>query len=398
MTRPRIAIVTCFPSDPGQPSGGVESVSATLVEYLARDESMEWHVVTQDPRVSAPVVETWQGATVHRLPRPKVSTLTNAVGPGRRRIQDYLAALRPQLIHSHDTYGMMLKGIPPGVPRIFTVHGFIHRDTLVSGLKLPWLRSRIWRRFELSGWADQDRIISISPYVREFVSGHTKAIIHDIDNPIREDFFELPRAEVHGRVFSAAEISPRKNTLVLVQAIEILRAAGVRVELRLAGKVAHDGYGAALDRYIDGHGLSKDVVRLGLVPYDRVRDELRSASVFALVSLEENSPMGIEEAMAAGVPVVTSNRCGMPYLVRDGTSGFLVDPVSPGEVAERLGAILGDPALAARLASASRATALERFHPTRVAERTLEVYRRTLTADQASGGPAGGGAGTTAGG
>lgn len=375
---PRIAIVTAFPRDPARPSGGVQSVSVTLVEALARNHGMDWHVVTQDPQALSPERAEWRGATIHRLPRPPGSMLGQATGAGRRQIHGYLTDLGCDLIHAHDTYGMMVKGLRLPVPRVFTVHGFIHKDTLVSGRKFPWLRSRLWRPFEVAGWADQDHIVSISPYVREALTGRTSAVVHDIDNPVREDFFALERREVGGRIFCAAVISPRKNTLVLVQALERLLAMGVEAELRLAGKVIDEAYGAVVDRYIAEHRLEDRVVRLGIVPYERVREELATASLFALVSLEENSPMGIEEAMAAGVPVVTSNRCGMPYLVRDGESGFLVDPADPNDVAERMAEILGDTDLAFRMAAASRAIAADRFHPARVAERTLAVYRHAL--------------------
>ena len=107
---------------------------------------------------------------------------------------------------------------------------------------------------------------------------------------------------------------------------------------------------------------------------ERIREELSQASVFALVSLEENSPMGIEEAMAAGVPVVTSNRCGMPYMVRHGESGFLVDPNDPVDIAYRLESILGDDVLREAMGKRSKTIAEDRFHPRIVARRTREVY------------------------
>ena len=97
-----------------------------------------------------------------------------------------------------------------------------------------------------------------------------------------------------------------------------------------------------------------------------------------LVSLEENSPMGIEEAMAAGVPVVTSNRCGMPYMVRHGESGFLVDPHSPKDSASHLEKLLGDVELRKRMGEAAKSRALEGFHPERVATRTMAVYKRAI--------------------
>ena len=142
--------------------------------------------------------------------------------------------------------------------------------------------------------------------------------------------------------------------------------------------MAHAQYGQELEAAVAAHGLQDSVVRLGLIPYEQVRAELETAAVFALTSLEENSPMGIEEAMAAAIPVVTSNRCGMPYMVRDGESGFLVDPHDPADVAARLEAVLSQPPLAAAMSAAGRRIAAERFHPAVVAARTLEVYRRAL--------------------
>jgi glycosyltransferase involved in cell wall biosynthesis len=88
--------------------------------------------------------------------------------------------------------------------------------------------------------------------------------------------------------------------------------------------------------------------------------------------------MGIEEAMAAGVPVVTSNRCGMPYMVRDGESGFLVNPTNPEDIARRLGQLLKNDELRRSMGAKGREIALDRFHPAKVAARTREVYYRAI--------------------
>ena len=319
---------------------------------------------------------SWGRVIRHRLPWAGGKSLIHAIWSGRRQIQAYLTRLAPDLIHSHDTFGLMVKGM--GIPRVFTIHGFIHGDTLVSGERLAWIRSRIWRRLETAGWADQPHIISISPYVRERLTGIVKGVIHDIDNPIGEAFFDIERAERKGTVFSSALICPRKNTLALIDAFARVVSKGSDVELRLAGSTSNADYGRRVEDRIRELKLEERVSLLGRISSDQVRFELAAASVFALVSLEENSPMGIEEAMAAGVPVVTSNRCGMPYMVRDGESGYLVDPNDPEDIAWRLEQLLGDDGLRAAMGAKSRQIAEDRFHPALVARRTREVYLRVI--------------------
>lgn len=373
----KVAIVTSFPENPDAPRGGVESVSVTLAGALSALGDLELHVVTVDAGRRERGLGSWRGVAIHRLPRLGRSVLGDAIGPGRRQMQSYLEALGPDVVHAHDSYGLMVKGLP--MPRVFTIHGFIHADTRLARGRFFRLRSAIWRRYETAGWADQPHVISISPYVRERLRGVARGVIHDIDNPIDESFFRIPRQEQKGTVFCAAVVSPRKNTLGLVEALaRVSTRGGHGASLRLAGGVADAAYADRVLGAIAALGLQDRVVLLGSLGRDQVARELQAASVFALVSLEEGSPLGVEEAMAAGVPVVTSNRCGMPYMVRDGESGFLVNPEDPEDVAWRLGQLLADDTLRAAQSEASRRIACERFHPAAVAARTREVYRRAL--------------------
>lgn len=368
----KIAIATHFPKVPEVPHGGVEAVSVNLVKALAAHGDLDIHVITLDSGLQTSDVFPWHGVTMHRLPGREGSALINAIGEGRRQVSQYLTNLAPDIVHAHDTYGLMVKGLP--IPRVFTIHGFIYSDTLLSKKRWAWMRSRIWQFIETSGWADQPHIISISPYVRERLSGIATGVIHDIDNPISESFFHIERKERKGVIFSAAVISQRKNTLNLVKAFKILLDEGHDAELRLAGTVVEQQYGELVRDYISQMGLGKKVAMLGQLNAGQIHEELSIASIFALVSLEEGSPMGIEEAMAARVPVVTSNRCGMPYMVRHGESGYLVNPLGIADIARRLKNILEDNELLDSMGKRAHAIALDRFHPTVVAKRTKEVY------------------------
>ncbi len=372
----RVAVVTRFPPDPKAPRGGVEAVSVHLVRALAGLEGLSVDVVTTSPTLTEPTVDDWDGVPIHRLPRRSGRILSDAIGPGRRQMRAYLTTLAPEVIHAHDVYGLMVKGMD--VPRVFTIHGFIHGDTLLEGTWSAWIRSQIWRWVETGGWADQPHIISISPYVRERLAGVSTGVIHDIDNPIASDFFDVQRRAVPGRIFSAAWISRRKNTLGLLRGFAQLVKSGVDAELRLAGTASDKTYMQKIRRYIEQESIGGHVRFLGQINRFAVRQELAQAAAFVLASLEENSPMGIEEAMAAGVPVVTSNRCGMPYMVRDGETGFLIDPNDPGDIAWRLAQVLGEDQLSQAMSARARQIALDRFHPDAIARRTRAVYERAL--------------------
>lgn len=372
----KVAIATHFPKDPSAPKGGVEAVSVNLVRGLAQLHDLEIHVVTLDASIDANVICQWDDITIHRLAVSQGSVLLNSCGAWRHILQKYLIDIQPDLVHSHDTYGIMTTGLK--LPRVFTIHGFIYGDTLLSKKKLAWLRSRIWRFFETRAWAEQPHIISISPYVRERLNGIAKGVIHDIDNPVAEEFFHICRKEKKGTIFSAAVISPRKNTLALVNAFAKVADQYSHASLRLAGTVVDADYGNLIKNEIQKMGLTKRVHLLGNLTSSEVYNELAYASIFALISLEENSPMGIEEAMAVGIPVITSNRCGMPYMVRHGESGYLVNPQKQDGIVSRFQTLLADQTVSLSMGNDGRQIAIERFHPAIIAKKTRQVYLEVL--------------------
>lgn len=376
MKKNKLAFITQFPIDSNRPLGGVEAVSVNLVHSLSIYSDLQIDVVTLCTQITETVIETWGKVKIHRLPKPAGSELVNAVGKSKKLIENYIKGLQPDLIHAHDTYGIMVKDID--LAKVFTVHGFIYGDTLFSNGKFRWLRAKIWEKIEKSSWAKQPNIISISPYVRERVSPISDAIIYDIDNPISDAFFKLTRDEKQGRIFTSAVICPRKNTLQLVKAVKILVDEGVHVELRIAGNVGDEQYMQEMLTFIKDNNLDKQVTILGRITTTDVMQELVHSSIYALASLEENSPMGIEEAMAVGIPVVTSNRCGMPYMVKNGETGYLVNPFDEKDIANKFKRILGNSELKKSMAKKSTELALDLYHSESVARRTYAVYQELL--------------------
>jgi glycosyltransferase involved in cell wall biosynthesis len=370
----RVVVATWFGDDPDRPRGGVEAVSATLVRALAALPGFEVSVFTFSRSTRVPSVHAWHGATIHREPQPTGSMLRLGLGRGRNRLAAFVEKACPQIVHAHDTFGIMAQRLR--VPRVLTIHGFIHGDTLVGGGRRRLLRSLMWRRAEHRAWASFPYVISISPYVRERLGGIARGRIVDIENPIAPLFFDRQHAETPNVIFSAGVICRRKNTLALVEATALLHGMGIPARLRLAGGTTEPEYLALVEARIRTLGLEGSVELLGACGIDRIVTELERAAVFALVSREENAPLGIQEAMAVGVPVVASNRCGMPYQIRDGETGLLVDPEDPADIAGRCAELLRDDAFRQRASARARQEARARFSPDVVAARTASTYWR----------------------
>lgn len=108
------------------------------------------------------------------------------------------------------------------------------------------------------------------------------------------------------------------------------------------------------------------------------------ADLFVLPSLFEGTPLTLVEAMASGLPVVTTATCGMRDVVRDGENGLLVPVRSPSSIAAAVERLVADESLRTRLGTTARAEAAEQYTWERVAAPVLEVYER-LCAGRVSG-------------
>jgi alpha-1,3-rhamnosyl/mannosyltransferase len=179
-------------------------------------------------------------------------------------------------------------------------------------------------------------------------------------------------------VLTVATLEPRKNLPRLVEAFAHTRAAregGHRLAL-----VGGAGWSRAeLDGVLGRHG---DLVRvLGFVPDEQLPSLYAEASAFAFPSLGEGFGLPLLEAMAAGAPVLTSDCSALPEVA--GEAAVLVDPGDPSAIAAGLDSLLGDPALAARLARAGRERAAALTWE-RCARSTV-TYLRSVTSTFAAG-------------
>ena len=211
-------------------------------------------------------------------------------------------------------------------------------------------------------------VITVSDFSRDWlcrkVPGHEEKI-HRIYNGM--DIPGSPAAAPAAgkpRIVSVGRYVEKKGFPDLIEACAILRGRGLDFECAIIG-------GGPLEEPLRARigelGLQDCVKLTGPLPQEEVRRQLASATLFALPCVTEHDggmdtlPTVIVEAMAAGLPVVSTRLAAIPEMVGHGTTGFLVEEKQPGQLAGAMAEILENPLLAGRLGAEGHKVARERF-------------------------------------
>jgi glycosyltransferase involved in cell wall biosynthesis len=209
--------------------------------------------------------------------------------------------------------------------------------------------------------------------------------VHCVYHGLNADFARLvehqsERTAANGslRVVSAGRLVAKKGFDVLAEACGLLAAQNVSVDAVIAGPPGE--HTAEVERIVAARGLTGRVHLPGSVSQSELHAAYMDADVFCLPCrvLDNGDRDGIPnvmvEAMAAGLPVVTTPVSGIPELVSDGENGLLVPPNDPTALAGALLRLRREPDLAARLGRAARATVRERFDGEASAGRLAELF------------------------
>jgi colanic acid/amylovoran biosynthesis glycosyltransferase len=176
-------------------------------------------------------------------------------------------------------------------------------------------------------------------------------------------------------ILYVGRLVPEKGQAVLLEAVAQLAERGHRAEVSLAG----DGpLRPSLERLAEHLGIASRVSFLGAVGQDDLHALYEEASIFCLPSFAEGVPVVLMEAMAMGLPVVSTRITGIPELIEDGVDGLLVAPGRPDELAERLERLLDDPSLCRELGSRGREKVLREFDAERSAVQLYELFSAQL--------------------
>ncbi len=348
--------------------------------------------------------EPREGATAHREDFPKGGNSALRVFGADLSMVASLPEV--DLVHSHTWYANLaghLGGLLRNIPHVTTAHS-LEPDR-------PWKREQLGGGYDLSSWAERtaydaaDAVIAVSKGQRKDVLRCYPELdpekVHVVLNGIDPEEF---RPDTGTDVLQQIGMDPDRPSVVFVGRItrqkgliHLVRAArfldpGTQLIL-LAGAPDTPEIAAEFHEAFDAVQAERGggVVWIQeMLPRASVRQVMSHATVFACPSIYE--PLGIVnlEAMATQTAVVASAVGGIPEVVVDGSTGYLV-PYDPAraddpafidaferQFAERINEVTRDPALAHRFGVAGRQRCIDEFSWEKIARQTIDVYQTAI--------------------
>lgn len=312
--------------------------------------------------------------------------LVNEFNPARDlqtlwKLTRWMRAERFDLVHIHSTKAGVLgrwAAARAGIPAVlFTAHGWAFTEGRAYWKR--WLlaqmeRAMAKRTTEIISVSHHDKRIALQFGVAH---PHKITVIHNGVDP--RPFLEADGTPLRAQLNAEARDEPlltfvgrlavQKDPLNLLNALRLLP----RGRLALVG----DGpLKPRVERFVRRHRLSDRVRVLG--HREDVPHILAASDLFVLPSRWEGFPFTVIEAMLAGLPVVASYVGGVPELVEDGVTGFLVSPRDPEVLAEAVHKLIEHEELRNKMGRAGQEQALREGALERMLDKTREVYARLL--------------------
>ncbi len=280
---------------------------------------------------------------------------------------------KPDLIHAHSTkagvivrFWSMLLNFKPV---IFTAHGW----AFTEGRKY-WKRWLLAQIEKIAGFATT-KVICVSNHDKELalkfkvVPPEKLTVIYNgVDH---EPFLKAQRKKEDSEVIITyvGRLAPPKDLKTLLKAIKPL--TGVKVLIVGDGELRNE-----VEKYVLKNELSEKVFLLG--EREDVPEILANSDIFVLPSRWEGLPFTIIESMMAGLPIVASKVGGIPELVDDGVTGFLVPPGDHLSLAQAIKKLIDDKNLREEMGRNGREKALKLFTVERMLNETIKVYDEVL--------------------
>lgn len=378
----RILMVGEYPRH-GVVHGGVQAAVQALATALSMHPEVEALEIV-DPRYDVnhdELVHLNPRCTIRFIKAQRRFTLPTRSLFTRSRVQRIADEFRPTVVHGHGLGERGFIAASLGYPAVSTIHGVGTAEMRLRAGASParFIRETLYERMVDETLIKLRGIIAVSQYAHDFYRGRFAGMMARIPNAVREEFFrEAKTFSTLPQLLFVGVISRVKNVTGILRAFAVAKRQCPEARLAIAGPFATENDHQEILACLQETG-NDGITFLGNLQGNRLLEAVRDARALVLFSRHENSPVAVAEALALGTPVIASRIGGVPELVLDGTTGFLVESEDIAELSRKMLHLLRDPIRAARMGSAAREHARREWTPSAVAEQTLQVYRRLLS-------------------
>jgi len=380
-----VVLVTVFPKEPQSIDHGIAAAAKYLADELCRHPDVKLTVIVPGGDERETTCEGWGAFNVYRLGREGFwsflpGTLYDMLA-GKRQLSSLLRELKPDIVHFQD---FTFLAANCDQPNVLTIHGNAEKDVIWGARRGLWRQPKLLL-LRLIQWYRRRRVRNVvltGDYAKKCLSPSSDARkTWLIEDPVADSFFDIDRNCEPGRILCRCMVRPKSNVLGMIRAFTLIGEKLSYARLRIAG-AAETAYLEECERQAETDGIQDRVCFLGNISIEDVQLELSRANCLVVPSFQEDAPLNIAAAMAAGVPVVASNVGGIPGMVRDGKTGLLANPHDARGMAGAVLQIISDKKLAESMTQRAKKIAAERFRASIICEKTLEAYREVLAESQ----------------
>jgi glycosyltransferase involved in cell wall biosynthesis len=179
-------------------------------------------------------------------------------------------------------------------------------------------------------------------------------------------------------IVSVGRLYARKGLFTLIESMPAVVKRFPNAKFIISGKGQSDEM-QKLIAYAEQLGVKGNIVFTGYYPDKKLPKLYQAADVFAFSTFYEHHPFAILEALATGLPTVTTTVGGIPETIDSGKNGFLVEPFNPKAFSEKILYLLDHPKFAAEMGAQARKTIVENYDWRIVVKDAMKVYDEALS-------------------
>ena len=364
-----------------QGSGGVETASENILDGFSNIKGLEIIVLSfRNENIKNSVSKFSDNISIIQRGKKIKSTILNILFHQRKVVREIISKEKPDLIHFHGTGPNILSvSNLPSEQVIITQHGINrielkYQDNLKNKIKFLFksvIEKLYFPRFSNCILISNNNLAFTEKYFKTQLPNYTV-----VPNSVNTDFMEIPRKnKTSNNILYVGYISRLKNLLLLLKVLNKLSMETKNYNLTIVGKIKDNKYYEECCQFIKNNKLANMVTFKGYVNQNELQELYKEMDIFVLPSLQENNPISLMEAMAAGKVSAASNVGGIPELIDNGRTGYLFEKNNFIDLYKILSNLHNNSSIVKSIGTNAREYILENHAPNYISRLIFKYYK-----------------------